>query len=318
MNGITAMLVSRSRQRRSFFPRSAFLAGLAVAAILFGPRSELFADAVERPFRIAFTFSLFGEVNENDVRAAMKVWLMTGAQERSISVDPDPNIHRTVGDLIRFARSTPVDGFGITTPEYLDLSREMSFDLIAVASKNGRITEEYLLLVREDSPVKRLDQLAGRTLAVLDNPRLSLAVTWLDTVLMEAKLRRSSAFFKRVAMEKNVSQAVLPVFFGKTDACLVTRDSFEVMSELNPQLKQQLRVLTVSPPLIPACFVFLKDAESVNRTKIIEIMNKLEDTPAGRQILEIIKTEKLEAHDISCLDESLELLSRHQRLARSQ
>ncbi len=232
-------------------------------------------------------------------------------------MDPDPNIHRTVEDLIRFARGNPVDGFGVTTPEYLALSREMSFDLFATGSTEGRITEEYLLLVRKDRGFDRLDQLAGRTLGVVDNPRMSLALIWLDTVLLEAKLKRSSDFFRQVTPDRKVSQAVLPVFFGKIEACLVTRDCFEVMSELNPQLKQQLRILNASPPLMPAGFFFLKDSKSASRTRILDAITRLGDTPAGRQIIELAQAEKIDGYEIHCLDKSLELLNRHRRLLRN-
>jgi phosphonate transport system substrate-binding protein len=318
MSVITSMSVLKRGRRGVFFFRSALVFGMAAIALLLGARSELFANAVERPFRMAYTYRTFTGFNDNDARAAMKVWIMTVAQEEGLPVDPDPNIHRTVEDLIRFARGNPVDGFGVTTPEYLALSREMSFDMFATASTEGRITEKYLLLIRKESGFDRLDQLAGRTLAVVDNPRMSLAVIWLDTVLLEAKRKRTSEFFRHIVRDRNVSQVVLPVFFSNIEACLVTLNSFEVMSELNPQLKQQLRMLAVSPPLVPAGFALRKDSKSVSRTKILDAMNRLGDSPAGRQILELAQTEKLEAHDISCLDESLELLNRHRRLLGNQ
>ena len=318
MSVITIMSVLKRGRRGVPFSRSALIFGMAAIALLLGARSELPANAVERPFRLAFTSSMFTELNENDARAAMKVWFMTVAQEQGITVDPDPNIHRTVEDLIRFARGNPVDGFGVTTPEYLALSREMSFDLFATGSTEGRITEEYLLLVRKDRGFDRLDQLAGRTLGVVDNPRMSLALIWLDTVLLEAKLKRSSDFFRQVTPDRKVSQAVLPVFFGKIEACLVTRDCFEVMSELNPQLKQQLRILNASPPLMPAGFFFLKDSKSASRTRILDAITRLGDTPAGRQIIELAQAEKIDGYEIHCLDKSLELLNRHRRLLRNQ
>ncbi len=318
MSVITIMLVLKHGRRGVFFFRSALIFGMAAIALLLGARTELLADGVERPFRLAFTSSMFTEVNENDARAAMKVWFMTVAQEQGITVDPDPNIHRTVEDLIRFARGNPVDGLGVTTPEYLALSREISFDLFATGSTEGRITEEYLLLVRKDRGFDRLDQLAGRTLGVVDNPRMSLALIWLDTVLLEAKLKRSSDFFRQVTLDRKVSQAVLPVFFGKIEACLVTKDCFEVMSELNPQLKQQLRILNASPPLVPAGFFFLKDSKSASRTRILDAITRLGDTPAGRQIIELAQAEKIDGYEIHCLDKSLELLNRHRRLLRNQ
>ena len=51
------------------------------------------------PFRLAFTSSMFSEVNEADARAAMKVWIMTVARERNIAVDSEPHIFPNLDDL---------------------------------------------------------------------------------------------------------------------------------------------------------------------------------------------------------------------------
>lgn len=314
MDDLPVTLMSTRRQRGKSSLCFVLSVGIAVTVLLFGARAELFASAVDRPFRLAFTSSMFAEVNENDVRAAMKVWIMTVAQERGIPVDPDPNIHRTVEDLMRFARTQPVDGFGITTPEYVVLSKEMLFDSFAAGVIGGEMTDVYILLVRQDSGLERLDQLAGRSLSVVDSPHMSLAVIWLDIALLEAKLKRTSDFFKKVTVDRKVSQVVLPVFFGKVDACLVTRDSFEVMCALNPQLEKQLRILSTSPPVVTGGFFFRRDSTSSSRQQILDSLTRLGASPAGRQILNLTQSEAIDVVSISCLDESLELLNRHRRL----
>ena len=314
MNDISAAFGHKRRQGGKLFFRLLLYLGIAVTAILIGEKAELFADDTNHPFRLAFSSSMFSEVNESDVRAAMKVWIMTVAKERGIPVDPDPNIHLTVEELAKFGLANKVEGFGIITPEYEHLRREMTFDRFAVGTVGGSITEKYLLLVRQDSSLERLDQLAGRSLNILKNPRMSLAVIWLDSVLVEADLKRTSDFFSHVTLNKKAAQVVLPVFFGKDDACLVTRESFEVMGELNPQLKKQLRVLAASPGFVPSGFAFRADYRSAYRTRILEAMARLEDSPAGRQILALTQADRIEDHPISCLDDSLELLARHRQL----
>ena len=70
--------------------------GVASIGILchasFADSTSIFSD---KPFRLAFSNSMFVDVNEADVRAAMKVWIMTVAKDLSIPVDPDPNIQPT-------------------------------------------------------------------------------------------------------------------------------------------------------------------------------------------------------------------------------
>lgn len=313
MENLPIMAMSKRRKRGRAFCRLMLSVVIAVTVLLFAARTELFADAARRPFRLATTSSIFTDVNENDIRAALMVWVNTFAQEHDIPLDPDPNMHATVEDLMRFARTNPVDGFGITTPEYAVLRREMTFDLFATGGVGGQFEVVYLLLVRHDSGLERLDQLAGRSLNVVDNPYMSLAVIWLDTALLEAKLKRASGFFRQITMDKKISQVVLPVFFGKIDACLVRQDGFEVMSALNPQLKKQLRILAVSPPLVPVGFAFLQNPSSY-RQLILDALPRLGDSPTGRQILDFAQSDTFTVQSISCLDKSLELLNRHRQL----
>ncbi len=277
------------------------------------------ADAVDasltnRPFRLGFTSSMFTEVNESDARAAMKVWIMTVAQERHIPVDPEPRLLRTVEEAAAAIRSDLVDGVGVVTPEYERLCQETKFDRFAVGSRGGSITDEYVLVVRPDSGRERLDQLQGCSLNVLQNPRMSLALVWLDTILLEGRAKRSIEFFGRVTTANKASRVALPVFFRQADACLMNRRSYELMGELNPQLHQQLRILAASPPFVASFFAFRADYVSPHRSQMLEEMARLDQSPAGQQILALTQADRIEDRPGSCLDNALALLAKHHRL----
>jgi len=270
--------------------------------------------ATNRPFRLAISSNMFTDVNENDARAAMKVWIMTVARERGIPVDPDPHICQTVEELVQFSRSNEVDGYGLITTEYARLSKEMEFDRVAAASNGGSCKEDYVLLVRQDSGLERIEQLQGRSLNVLQNPRMSLALIWLDTILLQERQEHAARFFKRITPFNKASRVALPVFFRQADACLLTRRSFKVMGELNPQVGQQMRIVASSPEIVPSIFVFRKDFVSPFRAQILAEMARMSETPAGQQILVLTQSERIEEHPVSCLDSTLALLATHAKL----
>ena len=287
---------------------------LTAGWLLLGANLPAEEASTARPFRLAFTSSMFTEVNENDARAAMKVWIMTVAQEKGIPVEPDPHVYATVEELLQADRANQIDGFGLIAPEYAYLSQTMKFDRFAAGVHGGGIADEYVLLVRQDSGLEWIEQLQGRSLNVLENPRMSLALIWLDTVLLQARLKRATDFFGRVTSFNKASRVALPVFFRQTDACLLTRKSFKVMGELNPQLHKQLRVLATSPELISSGFAFRADFVSPYRAQMLAEMTRLSETPVGRQILTLTQADRIENHPISCLDSALELLATHARL----
>lgn len=286
-------------------------AAAAFAAVA-GPASA--AQDAPRPFRLAFSASMFTEVNESDARAAMKIWIKTVADEHGIPIDPDPPIRSTVEELLRLHRDHPVDGFALTTPEFVRLRQELEIDRFATGVTAGTISEEYVLLVRYDSGWDRLEQLQGRRLNVLLNPRMSLATLWLDTVLLEARRQPTVEFFGRVTTFNKASRVVLPVFFRQVDACLMTSKAFKLIGELNPQLARQLRILASSPEVVPSGFAYRADFVSPFRAQLLSEMTRLAATPAGRQILVLTQAERIQDNPVSCLDSTLEMLARHARL----
>ncbi len=173
-----------------------------------------------KPFRLAFSSSMFTEVNVDDARAAMKVWLMTAAREHDIVLDSEPYIHTDLDGLIKLGLEKSVAGFALITPEFARMRKVIKFDKVAVGSENGFITEEYCLLVHRDSGLDRLEQLQGRHLNVLNNPRMSLGLIWFDTVLMNSGFRRASEFFSSITLNKNASLVALPCFSRRTTHAL--------------------------------------------------------------------------------------------------
>lgn len=289
-----------------------------VLLLLLGATSGGVASAAAnatRPFRLAFTSSMFSEVNESEARAAMKVWLMTVAKERGIEVEADPEIYRSAPALAQAHRQQPLDGFGLVTPEYARLRDQIATDCLIVGLRNGQATDEYLLVVHAASGIERLEQLAGRQLNLLQNPRMSLATIWLDTVLGEARLPRTTQFFGRVNTSNKATKTLLPVFFRQADAGLITRQSFELMVELNPQVGQQLRPLATSPAYLTSFFALHAASDYPQRDLIFAEIPRLSQTAAGRQILTLTQSERIARLPPSALDSALALLAQHDRLA---
>ncbi|WP_373500525.1 phosphate/phosphite/phosphonate ABC transporter substrate-binding protein [Desulfococcus sp.] len=255
-------------------------------------------------------------MNENDAKAAVKVWGELIARERSVPTDPDPDIFRDIDALIRSLREKQVDAVGITMTEYARLRREVHFSPIFVTYNAGRTTEQCVLLSHRDGPVKSVADLRGRSLLLHTNPRACLAPLWLDTILVKQGHRAAARFAGRISRDAKLSKVVLPVFFRQTDACVVTRSAFDTMAELNPQLARQLAVLAESPEMVPAVFAFRADYNPHFKGDLIAGVNGLKRTPAGRQVLTIFHSEDIEEHPASCLDTALELIAAHEKLVR--
>jgi phosphonate transport system substrate-binding protein len=290
----------------------AWLAVLPVVATRSSPGREANPRIV--PFRVAFSTSMFAEVNENDARAAVKIWGQTVAKERGIPTEAETRVLKGITELRQALRAGLVDGVAMTTVEYAQLKDEVRFDPIFVTVNAGRATEEYVLLVHEASKMSSLADLRGRRLGFHSNPRACLAQPWLDTLLVRNGFKPAAEFAGTITQNSKLPRAVLPVFFRQSDACVVTRSGFETMCELNPQLAQQLKVIATSPEVIPGLFCFRADYRPPFRDQLLANVCELHRNPAGQQMLTLFLSERIEERPASCLSATLELLAEHARL----
>ena len=283
----------------------------------FSPRTINDTNRNDSVFRIGFSSSMFTDVNENDAKAAVKVWAQTIARERGIETDPDPSILTGLDELASALRNKQVDMISLLAEEYCVLNADIPLAPLFVAYVNGKVEEEVVLLVRSDSGTERVEDLKGRHLITHSNPRASLAIPWLNSILLEKGLRPTAEFMGRVSQNTKLSSVVLPVFFRQSDACLVTRTGFDTMSELNPQIGKALKVLATSPKVVPILLCFRADYAPAFNDKILAGLRDLHLSPAGQQILTIFQSEKLEEIPATGLQSTLDFLTHCEELRKA-
>jgi phosphonate transport system substrate-binding protein len=267
------------------------------------------------PVRFAFSSRMFSEVNENDARAAMKAWGHAIATERGIPLEPAFQILGGVEAIAAAIREKRIDAITLPTDEYWALRDQVPLGSIILGSKDGQITEQYVLLVRDDSGIQQLADLRGHSLVVFQSPLTSLAPAWLETELLQKQLGLSAQFWGRTTEITKLLRAILPVFFHQADACLVTLKGFETMAELNPQIGRQLKIVAKSEPVVPSLFCFRGDYLSPYRERLLQEVSRVNETPAGRQTLALFQSEQLFVGDPAALANACALLDRHRQLS---
>lgn len=271
-------------------------------------------------FRFGFSANMFTDVNENDALAAVKIWLQTIARERGILTDTNTRIFTSIPEIASALKEKTVEGISMTTVEYLSVHELVHKDKLMVGVNAGSIMEEYVLLVHGDSDIRDLDDLKDRRIGILRNARASLVPAWLDILLAREEEPPPDDFFREILWATKMDKLVHQVFFGQTEACIVTRSGFEVMIELNPQIGQQLKALATSPPVVPVVTCFRKDETNPFLQKIMDeiaLWDKghviWQKSPAIRQILTLFQADSIELYPDSCLDTAVELLAEHNR-----
>lgn len=257
---------------------------------------------------------MFRGINENDGRAALKVYIESVGKERGI-VLKSMDTFDDVQEVGKALRNGQLDAASVTTEEYLRISGDVASVHVFDEPARADPGEEFLLLIHRSSAVTNLAGLRGALLMEYDNLRTSLARMWLDVVLLEQGLPRTEGLFAKVILERKLSTAVLPVFFGKAQACLVTRRGFETMVELNPQVGKNLRVLAASPAFVVTVMCFGPKANPADKATVLEGIQRLHEQPRGQQLLTVFQGgERLIEYPASVLDRAKKLRLRHDEL----
>ena len=184
--------------------------------------------------------------------------------------------------------------------------------------RNGKKFVKFLVLADTEDLKNGLAGLKNKKLSVLKSN--AMGTMFLDTHLMKAGFSASDVFFSSIQERGKESQAILDVFFGQAEVCIVTDAAFNTMKEMNPQVGRKLRIIAESPELISSIGFFRPDWPPDYKKRVIEGMRSdaLKRHERGRQIMLLFNIEKIDLITDDQLESTRKLLADYDRLKRKK
>lgn len=265
--------------------------------------------------RFGFSRTMFNDVNENDARASLRVYVnLLVARTDAIAAQPDAQIFEDQRALNAALRNGEVDIVSASVREILAIPDQLVSAPYMLARFGKTTGTEYALLVRGDGGITSLAELKGRRILILTGARSSLALTWLEVLLGKQHLASPEKLLAEIKLVAKPSQAALPVFFGQMDACIISRESLALLAEMNPQVAVQLRPLAMSPPVVPVLTAFRRTFDATQREMIAMEATRIHTHAIGRQMLTIFQGDRVEMLADAELETTRQLLADHARL----
>lgn len=302
---------------RSSFRIACVLAVLCSAVSVPARASEAASSSLKpESLRLGFDRRIFLGINEADAQAAFKAFVITSARKRGYDLQVSSTVYDDAKSMEAAIKAGVLDLFVVESWTYLGMNISAEGTPHFTSVQEDGLGKAEILLVRSNSLIHSIPDLRGMRLVEYAAANALLGRHWLETVLLEQKLGNCENFFGTIESVTRPSAAVLPVFFGKKDACVVDRASFDILKEMNPQLGRELCILAASEPLIHAVTCLKNSGWSSPRFKqdLIEAVLELRADAAGQQILLVFKTPRIVAFREEHLQSLRELFSRHQRL----
>lgn len=245
-----------------------------------GKRTRMFIVASE---------SLFHTVHRGDATASLRVWADALGRRIGFHFDLKLDVIQSSASAVDRLKRNTVDLLILDTPEYAAIYGQKLVEPVAGGSHRGVLgAYEYLLLCRDAPEGEPLYHLQGKRIAIASRTGSCMGAAWLDTLMSSQRFGPPARFFQSIALVPKPSACVLPVFFGRLDACIVDANNFATMKELNPQLGR-LKVLARSQPILEGMIAFASTPHPF-RDELIQALLELHKDPAGAQMVMLFKT----------------------------
>jgi ABC-type phosphate/phosphonate transport system substrate-binding protein len=272
------------------------------------------AQGQERRMRVGVSADTLAGANINDARAAYRAW---GRElQRSLGIthtDLVPDVFIPSEQIMEMIRAGTIDCFALTAWEYAKVVDLLDTDWVLIDDyvEDGL---DYILAVHNDSAFKKIEDLQRRELIVHHHRDTVLLSPWLSLLLASSGQAPPEQFFAKVLPKDNLIEVVLPVFFQRADAAGLTRRAFLVAAEMNPQLGRDLRVLAVSPKVIPMAFCFRRGCNPEDVKEFKDAIVRMRSVPAGQQLLEMYQVKGYTARQGSYMKTTIEMVRQYERL----
>jgi len=268
--------------------------------------------------KFGFARSTFQDLNPKDLEASIKVLAQSLGRKWAHRFEVETRVFDNSADFETAMNRDEVQLAILGSWEYSGMDIRAAIEPMFVWVNKDHALMESLLVARRNAGMEALKDLKGREIVLLDSSSSQLTVPWMDVLLGEARLGTPKTFFGRVEVVQKPTAALLPVFFGKRQACALDRRDFQTLTEMNPQLLSALQVIATSPPYLNIIVCLSRKGWPSGKLKadFTEALRELHLEPEGRQILMLFKADRLLPYQESQMVAVRDLRTRYQRLGR--
>ena len=211
---------------------------------------------------------------------------------REIDEAADIHVYDTYAEMLTAYKNGQLDAAFCILIECRELMAHSSEHDFFTTIMNGTPFDRYLLLTRND----RREE-AANTLASLRYKRLSVigshstGMLMLDRALEASKLPNSASFFADIVAPSSSQAAIIDLFFGKTDAALVTRNELINAAALNPQINSKLETVFETGEVLSLVMMIHKDFPEDRVQQLGDMVDKVfsdpEQFPKSDQLVQL-------------------------------
>ncbi|MDZ7599595.1 MAG: hypothetical protein U5J82_15235 [Desulfobacterales bacterium] len=161
--------------------RAFIVVGMMITVFISATSGAQGAD--QSTITLGFSNDTLPGFNLNDIQAASKVWAETVIKEQKLKESAQVKIYDSFTELQRDWAAAKVHGLTLTVQDLDQLGTAP--ESIFVNVQGDSIHARYVVVARRDSNFSNLQDLKGRTLTFAEGYGMTLAIPWLDSLMMD-------------------------------------------------------------------------------------------------------------------------------------
>ncbi|RLT45133.1 MAG: phosphate/phosphite/phosphonate ABC transporter substrate-binding protein [Chloroflexi bacterium] len=190
---------------------------------------------------------------------------------------------RTYAEVNDLVAEQDVDLAFVCTSAYIDGSNESGMQLLVAPEINGHIEYHSALIVPAGSSAETLADLRGRVFAFTDPMSFSGRVY--PTYLVQEMGEDPEDFFSKTFFTYSHDRAIQAVAAGVADGAAVDSLVLEYAFKRKPEMKDQLRIIHLSPPFGIPPVVVPSGLPARQKTLLYETLLQMDGDSRGSEIL---------------------------------
>lgn len=284
-----------------------FLSGLLGLSLCGSP-----VRAQEKNMTLAYIGTGLKELNNTDKQVALQIL----AKELTKNVNTELSVTplNSVQEMLDLANAGKLNYSLINSYFYIkniEQLRPLITDEIWAAQRGQGLGEDYVLIVNNDTDYRDIRSLSGKRLSTFTDDLLM--GFYLQQLIQREANTSPERFFKSIKDTRTLSQSVLDVYFKTSDACLVPSHIVDLVTELNPAVKQGIKIVHHSGAnFIMALILVFKNNPETKANAIRSNLQELPHSIAGQQILELFHIKTITQIPPESLNSMLSLYQQHQ------
>ena len=253
---------------------------------------------------VVFHKAMMANLATKDLEAAAKVWIDALGDESGAYDDCVVYFVEDVAEVHDITNPFLPDLVILSCWDYLHLKTNTGLKATTTIQRGGSKMQELVLVARKDVAFETIADLEGASICMIQNELATLSTVWLETMLGEQDLPDPDSFFGERRRVSKASLALLPVFFGQVDVCVVSRNGYDTMAELNPQLGRDLSIVAESQGLV-SIVICVNDKKDGNLKSVLpQALSAFHENAHGEQILLGFRVDRmvpLQASDLEAM-----------------